>query len=76
MPPNDVVVMSTLSVALRILYATFLLVLLYWFSFDALNWFGYEKHNSNTEIVSFNWHALFMSLAVLVFMSEGTCFQT
>lgn len=71
MAPSEMVVLTTLSVALRILYATFCVVLLYWFSFDALNWFGFEKHNSNTEIVSFNWHALFMSLAVLVFMSEA-----
>lgn len=69
----DLVTMLVISLAilLRLLYASFFVVMFLWFTYDALNWFRYEKHANNTEVVSFNWHPLFMSFAVLVCMSEG-----
>jgi hypothetical protein len=49
----------------------------YWYSLPTLNWFAMEPNPHGThDVVSFNFHPLFMSLAILCLMSEGTCSPT
>lgn len=57
---------------MRILYLTWLGVMGYWYSLPTLNWFAMEPNPHGThDVVSFNFHPLFMSLAILCLMSEG-----
>eukprot|EP00667_Euglena_gracilis_P018246 EG_transcript_19366 len=56
--------------AKRVASIAFVLLLLYWI-FEFLKGFQWEKGLDGEQVVSFNWHALLMTLAFVLVMNEG-----